>query len=246
MITSRQNPIVKRVRALADKKFRDKFSEYVAEGVKSVEEAIITGQNIALIVTTERNSGRFENFGGITETVSDEIFRYISEEENPQGVLAVIKKPKPEIKPVSCDCLFLDGVRDPSNVGAIIRTAAATGITEIFAANSADAYAGKAVRASMSGIFRVNVYSGTRETLLPLVKCPIIVADMGGENVFTTNVKGSFCLALGNESKGVSETLKNAAEKTVAVPMRKDFESLNVAVAAGVTLYALLNNRKGE
>ena len=98
----------------------------------------------------------------------------------------------------------------------------------------------------MSGIFRVNVYSGTRETLLPLVKCPIIVADMGGENVFTTNVKGSFCLALGNEAKGVSETLKNAAEKTVAVPMRKDFESLNVAVAAGVTLYALLNNRKGE
>lgn len=246
VITSRQNPLIKRIRSLSDRKFRDTFSEYVADGVKSVKEAFLTGQTVSVLLTTERYQGYFEDFCGVKEVVSEELFRYVSEEENPQGVLAVVKKPDLKLKPVSSDCLFLDGVRDPANVGAIIRTAAATGITEIFAADCADAYSGKAVRASMSGIFRVNVYAGTKEELLPLVKCPVIVADMDGEDVFKTTLKGNFCLALGNEGSGVSEEVKNAAKNTVAVPMRKGFESLNVAVAAGITLYALLNNRKGE
>ena len=246
MITSKQNSLIKRVRALSDKKFRNLYGEYVAEGVKSVKEAFLTGQNVSCLLVTPRYADVFTEFFSDTEVVSEELFRYISEEETPQGALAVIKKPAEELKPVFNDCIFLDGVRDPANVGAIIRTAAAAGITDIFAADCADAYSGKAVRASMSGIFRVKVYSGTRENLLPFIKVPLFVADMRGDNVFNTKVTGNFCLVLGNEAQGVSQILKNSANKTVAVPMRKDFESLNVAVATGITLYALLNNRKGD
>ncbi len=245
MITSKQNPLIKRVRALKDKKFRNLYGEYAVEGVKSVKEAFLTGQTVSAVVVTRRFTDAFTELFPDTETVSDELFGYISEEETPQGALAIIKKPDCELKPIFGDCLFLDGVRDPSNLGAIIRTAAATGITDVVAADCADAFSGKAVRASMGGIFRVNVYSGRREELLPLVKVPLFVADMGGENVFNVKPQGNFCLVLGNEAQGVSKKLKDSATKIVAVPMRKDFESLNVAVAAGITLYALLNNRKG-
>lgn len=244
MIISRQNALVKKIRSLSDKKNRAKFGEYVAEGIKTVNEAIITGQNVVCIVGTSQALSKTDARFYRTEEVSEEIFKYISEEVNPQGVLAIIKTPEIALRPPTGSCIFLDGVSDPSNVGAIIRTAAAAGYNDVYLANSADPYNGKAVRASMSGIFRVNAYIGDREELSDLIKLPVAIADMNGENVFETRISGEFCLVVGNEANGVSDFMRDKAAFSVKIPMENGMESLNAAVSAGILMYELKNGCK--
>lgn len=239
MITSRQNAFVKRIKSFRDKKNRDAAQQFVAEGVKSVREAFITGQNVLAVAVTAAYASFAQEFGVKTEILSDDVFAYVSEEKSPQGALAVIAKPAALYNAVTEKCVFLDGVNDPANVGAIIRSAAAFGFNTVLIADGADAYSGKAVRASMGGIFRVKVISGGREELLPLVKTPIFVADMSGEAPSAFDAGKNVCLCIGSEAHGVSERLKSAAAKTVAIPMVNGMESLNAAVSAGILMYLL-------
>ncbi|MBQ9485434.1 MAG: RNA methyltransferase [Clostridia bacterium] len=250
MITSRQNPWVKRVRSLKDKKNRDALAAYVAEGAKSVAEALKCGAKPLFIGATKDGAALVQNTvakyaaGVLSEILSDDVFKSISEDVSPQGVIAVLEKPSLTLKKPNGTCLYLDGVSDPANVGAIIRTAAACGIKDIYAAEgSADAYSPKAVRASMGGIFRVNVYSGGRKELLDAIDLPLIVADMDGENVFNSKIAGDFCLCVGNEAHGVSDYAMSRAARIVAIPMKNGMESLNAAVSAGIIIYALTINK---
>jgi TrmH family RNA methyltransferase len=138
--------------------------------------------------------------------------------------------------------LLLDGVADPSNVGAIIRTAVASGYKEVFLTSEcADAFSPKAVRSSMSGVFRAKVMRGELGEILSVIDCPIVVADMGGENVFERKIQGKFCLVIGNEGRGVSDSLKTKADIIVSIPMQNDMESLNASVSAGILMYNLKN-----
>ncbi len=243
MIVSRQNSLVKLIRSLSDKKNRDKEGLFIAEGVKIINEAISIGASIYKIVATEKGLSLLDK-KALTfsiEVVSEEIFSYISDEVTPQGALALIKKPNLEICAPTGNCLFLDGVSDSSNVGAIIRTAAASNFNEVYIANGADAYSPKSVRATMSGIFRVKVFSGDREKLLNAINLPIVIADMKGENVFNFKVKEKICLVIGNEAHGVSNLLREKAKYSVSIPMANGVESLNAAVSAGILMY-ILNN----
>ena len=239
MITSRQNGLVKRVRALSDKKNRDSAGEFVVEGVKSVKDAISLGFTVRNILFTEKGKTLFGDLSLPFEILSDDVFKSVSEEVSPQGVLAVIEKPVCDAVTVTEKCVLLDGVGDPANVGAIIRSAAAFGYNTVLIASGADAYAGKAVRASMGGLFRVKVLSGTRAEMLAKIKVPIVVADMFGENIATARVAEKHCLVIGNEAHGVSKELKAVAENKVAIPMQNGMESLNAAVSAGIIMYAL-------
>ncbi|MBQ6728156.1 MAG: RNA methyltransferase [Clostridia bacterium] len=242
MITSRQNGLIKRIRALRDKKQRDLSGEYVVEGVKSVRDAKERGAEILIIAATVKGAALIEGTAFPLEILSDDVFKSVSEEVSPQGVLAIVKKPVPQ-KIISGNAVFLDGVADPANVGAIIRSAAAFGYKNVLIADGADAYANKAVRASMGGIFRVNVYSGAKEDMLALIRLPIIVADMRGETLGTVSVPKEHCLCIGNEAHGVSEKLKALAAQKVSIPMENGMESLNAAVSAGIIMYALTFNK---
>ena len=242
MITSRQNGLIKRIRALRDKKQRDLSGEYVVEGVKSVRDAKERGAEILIIAATVKGAALIEGTAFPLEILSDDVFKSVSEEVSPQGVLAIVKKPVPQ-KIISGNTVFLDGVADPANVGAIIRSAAAFGYKNVLIADGADAYANKAVRASMGGIFRVNVYSGTKEDMLALIRLPIIVADMRGETLGKVSVPKEHCLCIGNEAHGVSEKLKALAAQKVSIPMENGMESLNAAVSAGIIMYALTFNK---
>jgi tRNA G18 (ribose-2'-O)-methylase SpoU len=167
---------------------------------------------------------------------------YVSEEKCPQGVLAVVNKPNKDLVSPNGKCLLLDGVSDPSNVGAILRTAAAAGYNEVYMTDdSADAYSNKAVRASMTGVLRVNVMRAPRERLLEVINVPLWIADMNGESVFTAKPNGDFCLVIGNEGNGVSRQVKDKASFTVSIPMDNGVESLNAAVSAGILMYNLKN-----
>ncbi len=240
MILSRQNSLVKFAKSLSDKKFRDREGLYIVEGVKMVKEAILSKEELCHILVTP---SCFEKVDFLKEwevdLVEDSVFKSISNEVTPQGILALVKKPITQVLAPKGNCLFLDGVSDPANVGAIIRTAAASGYGEIYAYNCADPFSPKSVRASMSGIFKVKIYSGEREELLDKINLPVVVADMGGENAFTIKLPEPFCLVIGNEARGVSDTLKNRANYTVKIPMQNDMESLNASVSAGILMYTL-------
>ena len=240
MITSKQNALIKEIRSLADKKFRDELNLYLIEGTKIVKEAIRASLPIKAIVGTEKALSLIDAVSIKTETVSDDVFKSISSEVTPQGVIAIVEKPNLSLSLPSGNCLLLDGVSDPANVGAIIRTAAASGYNDVYLTlECADAYSPKAVRSSMSGIFRINVYRADIEQILSVLKLPLVVADMFGESVFTKKIKQRFCLVIGNEGRGVSQKIKNSAAQTVSIPMENGVESLNAAVSAGILMYNL-------
>lgn len=238
MITSRQNAFIKEIRSLSDKKNRDELNLYIAEGVKLVSEAISTGQTVKAIVGTAKGLSQVETVGLKVEEVSEDVFKSISGEVTPQGVLAVIEKPMANCS-AKGSCVFLDGVKDPANVGAVIRTAAASGYGTVYLCETADPYGPKAVRASMSGVFKVNLVNVTREEFVKINRLPIVIADMNGENVFDCKIKGDVCIVIGNEGKGVSEFMKGKADKIVSIPMENGMESLNASVSAGILMYAL-------
>lgn len=242
VITSKSNPLIKTAASLSDKKFRKQLGLYLVEGVKSVRECVFSGCAVEKIICTERFSDEFEG----SVTVSDGVFKGISTEASPQGVLALVKIPDTAPKPASGNCLLLDCLQDPGNIGTVIRTANAAGYNEIYMINCADPFSPKAVRASMGGIFRVKVYCGEREDVLEKVGAySLICADMGGENIFTFIPPEKFCLCIGNEGSGISPEILSRAKHTVKIPMRETCESLNAAVSAGIAMYALKNSNNG-
>ena len=239
IITSKSNPIIKAVSALSDKKFRKQNGQYIVEGIKPVKECIEAGCQIERIICIETLERDFVN----PTVVSESVFKSISSEITPQGVLAVVKMPRVPIAPPQKSCLLLDCLQDPGNLGTVIRTANAAGYEEIYLINCTDPYSPKAVRASMSGIFFVKVYQGTREEILNELKdIPLICADMDGENIFSFKPPKRFCLCIGNEGAGISNEIRTKASYTVSIPMRSTCESLNAAVSAGIAMYALRKN----
>ena len=239
MITSKQNATIKKIRALEDKKFRDKLGLYVIEGLKMTKEAVQNGVQIESVICTMRMEEKVRTFYSNAEIVADEIMEYASSEVTPQGVIAVAKKPDYTLSAPTGFCLLLDGVSDPANVGAIIRTAAASGFNEVYLASCADAFSTKAVRASMSGIFKVKTYVAQKEDILNVIDIPLVVADMNGKDALTFKPKSSVCLVIGNEAHGVSKELREKATYTISLSMENDMESLNASVSASILMYSI-------
>lgn len=236
LITSKSNPLIKTISSLAEKKYRKQHNLYIVEGTKPVKECIEADCEIERIICTEEHAGRYSN----CVLVSESVFKSISCEKAPQGVLALVKLPDETVRPPKGNCILLDGVQDSGNVGTVIRTANAAGYDEIYLVNCADPFSPKAVRASMSGIFFVKVYSGSYEEVLNVLKgVPIISTDMNGENIFTFTPPEKFCLCIGSEGNGISDTVMSESAHTVKIPMRSTCESLNAGVSAGIAMYAL-------
>ncbi len=260
VISSKSNPTVKRAAALKEKKGRKEYSAFLAEGEKLAAECLRSEMCVLRAYISENYAGKRaeEIFASLEERglgedkisyLSESAFSFLSEEKTPQGVILEAKIPENGARAPEGDCLILDGVADPGNLGTIIRTANAAGYGEIYLADCADAYSPKCVRSSMSGIFFTKLYKVSREELPVLFEgVPVLAADMGGENVFAFNAdeackvaggNGKIALAIGNEANGLSETVKALAAYTVAIPMRGTQESLNAGVAAAVCMYAL-------
>lgn len=237
IITSKSNPLIKDILKLqADKKFRATEKSYIVEGIKPVKECISAGVDIKKIICTEELSASFSG----AQVVSENVFNSISEEKTPQGVLAIVSLPKYVIQPPQCSCILLDRIQDPGNLGTIIRTANAAGYNEIYAINCTDAYSPKAVRASMSGIFFVKVYSGSYEDIISALEgVSLISADMSGKDIFEFIPPEKYCLCIGNEGSGLSPEIKAKSEYKVKIPMHGTCESLNAAVSAGIAMYQL-------
>ena len=245
IITSKENPLVKRIASLKEKKGRRKYGQYLIEGIKQLREAVACGAEICDIVQAESYGGE-PLLSDRVQTVSDNLFCKLSEEVSPQGILAVLKIPDGKVSPPQGNCLLLDAVSDPGNLGTIIRTANAAGYQDIYLRNCTDPYAPKCIRSAMSGVFFVRLHiGGFQEIVLNLQTTPCICADMSGQSVFSFQPPERFCLVIGNEANGVSKEVREICTATVKIPMRESCESLNAGVSAGILMYELLRNKIG-
>lgn len=246
VITSRQNETVKRLRSLADKKGRRLCGSYLAEGKKLTREALELGLPVRCVCAAE--DADFPELppecAAERVIVSRSVYESISCARSPEGIAAEIALPSYGVRPPEGDSLFLDGVSDPGNLGTLLRTAAAAGYRDVYLADCADAYAPKAVRAAMGGLFRTRPMAGSREEILAaLAGTEIVAADMRGEDAFGFRPRGKICLAVGNEANGLSQKTRSAAGAFVRIPMEGETESLNAAVSGSILMYLLKNNR---
>ena len=243
ILTSKNNPLIKETASLKEKKGRKELGLFLVEGAKMAKECAKSGFEIERVFISEIYDGVNPCEEGKTVMVSDDVFRFLSDEKTPQGILCRVKIPEKTLRAPMGKSLLLDGVADPGNVGAIIRTANAAGYDDIYLTRvCADPYSPKSVRASMSGIFFTRLHFGEREEILTLLKeseTPILAADMDGENVFQFQAPKRFALVIGNEANGVSDEVFAQAKYTIKIPMKQTQESLNAAVSAGIIMYVL-------
>ena len=246
IISSLDNPQVKKLKSLSEKKFRKFYGEYVVEGEKCVREAIFSGAVITKLFVSET---RQEEYADIinqcpekTVVLADKLFGKIADTVNPQGILAQLEMhPSEDFMPKHKPFLVLDRIQDPGNLGTIIRSAVATGFTDIVLIDTVEPYNPKTVRASSSGIFFAKFYPLETSDLIKKCKengIEILVADMAGKNVFKLNKpQQDYCLVICNEANGASKEILDGADKIISLPMRPEMESLNAGVCASVLMY---------
>ncbi len=240
VITSLDNSIVKSVGKLKDKKYRDERGEYLIEGYRSVKDSVPYLNDYTVILSASALEKYGKEFSNPT-VVSDVVMRKLSDTTQTQGVLCVAKKPHNLPKFKHTYALFLDRIRDPGNMGTIIRTALATGFVEVYCYDCVDAYNPKVVRSAMSAVSRINLYEVTEEDFLSFKQngYKFICADMDGEDIFSYNFADEkIALIIGNEANGVSDTLKAMSNVIVSLPM-EEAESLNAGVCASIMMYQI-------
>ena len=248
LITSRNNDLIKKVKSLNDKKFRNQYNQFIIEGDKMINEAIKEKISIEYIFVEEnyewKNSGID---GNRIITVSSSVMEVISSLKNSPGVLAVAeKKTNKNIEEIDLKdedlFLILDNVQDPGNIGTIIRTADSIGLKYIFIKDgSCDIYNPKVLRSTMGSIFRVEcvTFSDNKALIEKLKQNNIKVYATNlktNKSIYDVDFKNS-AIIVGNESNGVSEELLDLADENIKIPMRGNAESLNVAIATSIILY---------
>ena len=238
IILSRQNPLVKELASLKEKKGRRRTGTFLVEGHKMVREAVASGMDVVRLILREDYAGETYDLPAVR--LGRDAFAAVCDEKTPQGIAAEVAIPLRSVQPPQGRCLLLDGLQDPANVGAIIRTAVAAGYEDVYLAGCADPFSPKSVRASMSGVFFARIMQGTQEEILSAIAgMSVIAADMGGEDVFSYVAPEKLCLAVGSEGSGLSALVRGRADVTVRIPMDARTESLNAAVSAGILMYAL-------
>jgi TrmH family RNA methyltransferase len=245
-------------RDLRRRKARERQGLFVAEGIRTVEELLRSPLEVrgALIGPQQGNEARratvLENIrhrGIVTEEVGSSEFDSAAETESPQGILAIAAVPNrtlpdlviPPAEPVRL--LILDAIQDPGNVGTIVRTAAAFGVTAtICLPGTVDLWNAKVVRSAMGAQFHHSCLVSTWDELDSFRRqqsISIWAADASGDPLHGLRPPARLGIVVGNEGAGLSALSRAHAERLVALPLSRDVESLNVAVAAGILLYEL-------
>ena len=241
-------------RDLRRRKGRERQGRFVAEGIRTVEALLQSSIEITGLLFTgaARADSRAaallqhaEAIGVPSLEVGDAEFTSASETETPQGILAIGAVPRhtlPDPQP-GFRVLLLDAVQDPGNVGTIVRTAAALGVHYTVALpGTVDLWNAKVVRSAMGALFTHPTGAmswSTVEEYLDTHRIPLWVADANGSDIRSHVQHGPLALAVSNEGNGLSEHIGRRAEQLVSIPMAPGVESLNVAVATGILLYAL-------
>ena len=240
MITSKDNNLIKLCNSIKTKKHSREMGLCLVESFKIVQELYLKGLITHILVVKEKYEF-FKDHNCKVEAVSDNIVNYLSDAVTSDGIFAISKIPSN-----SADfsrVVILDRIQDPSNIGAIIRSARAFGFNKILAINSVYPYSFKCIRASMGYIFDVDYNEITLDDLIDIRNknnLSIVCADMNGVDISEFNTTSeNIAIIIGNEGRGVDENLSILADSVVKIPMLNDVESLNASVSAGIIMFNL-------
>ncbi|MDY6313856.1 MAG: RNA methyltransferase [Clostridia bacterium] len=243
LISSRENKLVKYVKKLNKRSFRDETGQFLAEGERLVRDLSEKGAQIDLLFMLsgcDFGISAKESF-----EVTENVLSAMADTENPQGVLAVVKKPEYTVSDISDPVVICDRVSDPGNLGTIIRTADSAGFgAVVLLPGCADVYSPKAVRSTMGSLYGI-----------PIVKCgiddvkkkglEIVCADLHKSScIYDYDLKKPFAVVIGNEANGVSDEIRNICDGRIKIPMLGSSESLNAAVSFAVTAYEAVRQRR--
>ena len=260
-ITSVQNPLVREILLLHERKGRREAGCFLAEGVRLVREAMLSGAPIERLLADE---GGMASLVAIMAdlpqphrlpepvSVSSEILAKLSDTKTPQGILAVVRLPAPVELPFRTGrrILALERVQDPGNVGSMIRAADACGFdTVLLSADSADPWQPKGLRATMGSVWHVAVsvtadlpgliWKARKAGILTVAAHPREAAPC-----WDAPLAGDVLIVIGNEANGISEEMLACVDKAVMIPMAGSAESLNAASAASMLMYESLRQRR--
>ena len=258
VITSKDNDIVKKIRKLKDKKYRDELGVYVIEGIKVIEEAINENVEIEKIVLcedcTEASIIPQKLMYAIAKYnciyVSKKVFEVLTDVVAPQGILAIVRRPEKNEK-IDYNAeliLALDGIQDPGNLGTILRTADSVNLNQIIVTkNTADCYNPKVVRSTMGAILRIKIIE--TESLVNTLKeakknkFKIVATSLDTQNNIYDIDYNKKVIVIGNEANGVTKEVQSMADNKVKIPMLGKTESLNASVATGIMLYEYVRQK---
>ncbi|MFN8386945.1 MAG: RNA methyltransferase [Anaerolineales bacterium] len=264
MITSNQNSKIKLVRALLGRaKERREAGMFVVEGVRLVEEAVKGDWRLETVLYDESLSERGKSLVSSlksksveVEEISADLMKSLSETETPQGILAIFQFSQlPILRQVQNGVtnplnfvLIPDQIRDPGNLGTLLRSAAATGVQAVLIPpETTDAFAPKVLRAGMGAHFRVPIREMGWEEIEQVCKSAnlqICLADMKGKSCWEMDLKQPLALIVGGEAEGASDEARKLATQKISIPMAGNVESLNAGVAGSVLMFEVVRQRK--
>ena len=256
MITSSQNPKLKLVRALMGRpKERREANAFVVEGVRLIEEAVRAGWKFQFALYSDGLSERGQDLLKIltayridVEEVSGDLLQKASETETPQGILAVLEFTELPIPKSPNFILIPDQIRDPGNLGTLLRTAVATGVQAIFLPpDTTDIFAPKVVRAGMGAHFQLPIHEMTWDEIKAQTNgLEIHLADMDGKPCWDIDLRKPLAVIIGSEAEGASEAGMKLATQKICIPMPGKVESLNAGVAGSVLMFEVVRQRFNE
>ena len=242
VISSKGNELIKHIKKLKDKKYRDENNEYIIEGVKLIEEAVQEKAKIKKVIICDDTTRTYEIPTNIMLEiakyeciyVTDKIFSSITQVTNPQGIMAIIEKntENQEIDYSEDIIVALDNVQDPGNLGTILRTVDSIGLKQIIVSkDTVDAFNSKVVRSTMGAIFRIKIIetSDLIQSIKEMRKhhFKLMVTSLQADNSIYDIEFNKKIIVIGNESNGVSKEIQDMADEKAKIPMLGKTESLN-------------------
>lgn len=253
MITSSQNPKLKLVRSLMGRpKERREANAFVVEGVRLIEEAVTAGWKFQFALYSDGLSERGQDLLKVllahridVEEVAGDLLQKLSDTETPQGILAVLDFCNLEMPETFDFVLIPDQIRDPGNLGTLIRTAAATGVQALLLPpDTTDPFSPKAVRSGMGAHFRLPIHELTWEQIKThTAGLLVFLADMNGAPCWEADLRKPLALIVGSEAEGASEAGRALAMQKLSLPMAGKVESLNAGVAGSVLMFEVVRQR---
>ncbi len=263
IITSSSNSLIKHVKSLHRKKVRWDTNHFFVEGIRAVEESIISNSQIEFFLYSDsllESKGGEELLALVNKkykkvyNITNNLLKDITDTKTPQGIIAVVKFTTVPLKDIIYNndnfLVVLDKVQDPGNMGTIIRTSNALGANGIIVTKGCvDVFSPKTIRSTMGSIFHISlVYHEDIQDVLTILKkknIKIISTALDAvESCYDVNFKVDFALIIGNEASGISQKAFEMSDSIIKIPMRDNAESLNAAIASGIVMYEASRQRK--
>ncbi len=243
-ITSAQNPLLRHIRKLqSTRSYREECGEFVCDGWKLLDEALRWYPKLKSVLVTNAALCPSLPSGTRVVEIPESLMQSLSSMKSPQGVIFTLDLPKEKSPSLAPGMLLLDRIQDPGNLGTILRTADAFGISVLLTNGCADAFSEKTVRASMGAVFRTLPQSVEMDTLLAQCReqgIPIAATALTDRAVDLRQIDlRQYITVIGSEGQGICASLLDASQEQIIIPMQPRCESLNAAIAAAIVMWQM-------